>query len=148
MCIWAYIWIVGWTLHIDRHAKKLQEKRANARPFASQASHTMGWTLFWSHFLIFKQLFLTKNLSFFHYRICTERRRKWGEFRGMNQNRTSCSLMRGPKGQLTSKRLFWCLQLLPKYERKQVDLRYYSSKVKFFRSFFGRIEDTKKSFWN
>ena len=34
---------------------------------------------------------------------------------------------------------FWCLQFLPKNERKQVDLRYHSSKVKFIRSFFGEI---------
>ena len=34
---------------------------------------------------------------------------------------------------------FWCLQFLPKNEWKQVDLRYHSSKVKFIRSFFGRI---------
>ena len=41
---------------------------------------------------------------------------------------------------------FWCLQFLPKNERKQVNLRYHSSKVEFFRSIFGRVEDTKKSF--
>ena len=34
--------------------------------------------------------------------------------------------------------------ILPKNERKQFDLRYFSSKVEFFRSFFGRIEDYKK----
>ena len=28
------------------------------------------------------------------------------------------------------------------------DLTYHSIKVQFFRSFFGSIEDTKKSFWN
>ena len=42
---------------------------------------------------------------------------------------------------------FGCLQILPKKERKQVNLRYHS-KVNFFRSFFGRIEDTKKTFRN
>ena len=31
---------------------------------------------------------------------------------------------------------FCCLQFLPKNERKQVDLRYHSSKVVFVRSFF------------
>ena len=34
---------------------------------------------------------------------------------------------------------FWCLQILPKNEQKQVDLRYHSNKVEFIRSFFGRI---------
>ena len=34
---------------------------------------------------------------------------------------------------------FWCLQFLPKNERKQVELRYHSSKVEFIRSFFGKI---------
>ena len=38
--------------------------------------------------------------------------------------------------------------ILPKKERKQFDLSYHSSKVEFFRSFFGRIEDTKKTFRN
>ena len=38
---------------------------------------------------------------------------------------------------------FWCLQFLPKNERKQVDL---SSKVEFFCSFFGRNVGLKKSF--
>ena len=39
---------------------------------------------------------------------------------------------------------FWCLQFPPKNEqkKKQVDLRYHSSKVEFVRSFFGGIEDT------
>ena len=41
---------------------------------------------------------------------------------------------------------FWCLQFLPKYERKQVHLRYHSSKVEFVRSFFGRNVGLKKSF--
>ena len=34
--------------------------------------------------------------------------------------------------------------IIPKNERKQVNLRYHSSRVDFFCSFFGRIEDTKK----
>ena len=33
---------------------------------------------------------------------------------------------------------FRCLQFSPKYERKQVDLRFHSSKVEFVRSFFWR----------
>ena len=41
---------------------------------------------------------------------------------------------------------FWCLQFLPKNERKQVDLMYHSSKVEFIRSIFGRIVGLKKSF--
>ena len=51
------------------------------------------------------------------------------------------------KGQLISKCL-WCLQFLPKHERKQVDLRYHSSWVELFRSSFGRIECRKMFFWN
>ena len=38
--------------------------------------------------------------------------------------------------------------IFPKNERKQFDLSYHSSKVEFFRSFFERIEDTKKTFRN
>ena len=41
--------------------------------------------------------------------------------------------------------VFWCLRLLSKNERKQVDLRYHSSKVKFVCLFFGRIIGLKKS---
>ena len=41
--------------------------------------------------------------------------------------------------------VFWCLRFLPKNERKQVDLRYHSSKVEFVDSFFGRIVGLKKS---
>ena len=41
---------------------------------------------------------------------------------------------------------FWCLQFLTKNERKQVDLRFHSSKVEFVRSFFGRNVGLKKSF--
>ena len=74
--------------------KKIAREKSERATFCIASITTMGWTFFWSRFLIFKQLFLTKNLSFFHYRICTERRRKRGEFRGMNQNRTSCYLMR------------------------------------------------------
>ena len=47
------------------------------------------------------------------------------------------------KGQLIWKCLFGAFNS-PKNEQKQFDLRYHSSKVKSFRSFFGRIEDTKK----
>ena len=52
-----------------------------------------------------------------------------------------------PKGQSISKCLFWCLQFLPKNERKQVDLMYHSSKVEFVCLFFGRNVGLKKSFW-
>ena len=41
--------------------------------------------------------------------------------------------------------VFWCLQFLPKNERKQVNLRYHSTKVEFVCSFFGRIVGLKKS---
>ena len=41
---------------------------------------------------------------------------------------------------------FWFLQFLPKNERKQVDLRYHSSKVEFVCSFFGGNVILKKSF--
>ena len=47
-----------------------------------------------------------------------------------------------PKGQLISK----CLQFPPKNERKQVDLRFHSSKVEFIRLFFGGNDYLKKSF--
>ena len=54
----------------------------------------------------------------------------------LNQNLYEVTLkLFYPKGQLISK----CLQFLPKNERKQVDLRYLSSKVEFIRSFFGRL---------
>ena len=52
------------------------------------------------------------------------------------------------KGQLISKCLFLVSSILPKNDRKQFDLRYNSSKVEFFHSFFGSIEDTKKTFLN
>ena len=41
---------------------------------------------------------------------------------------------------------FWCLQLLPKNEQKQVNLRYHSSKVNFIPLFFGRIHGLKICF--
>ena len=41
---------------------------------------------------------------------------------------------------------FWCLQFPPKNERKQVDLRFHSSKVEFLHSFFGGNVGMKKSF--
>ena len=41
---------------------------------------------------------------------------------------------------------FWCLQFPPKNERKQVDLRFHSSKVEFVFSFFGGNVGLKKSF--
>ena len=37
---------------------------------------------------------------------------------------------------------------LPKNERKQFDLRHHNIKVEYFCSFFGIIEDTKKTFRN
>ena len=54
------------------------------------------------------------------------------------------------KGQLISKCLFWRLQFSQKTKtknkNKQFHLRYHSSKVESFRSFFGRIEDSKRHF--
>ena len=41
---------------------------------------------------------------------------------------------------------FWCLQIPPKNEWKQVDLRFNSNKVKFFRLFFGGHIGLKKWF--
>ena len=41
---------------------------------------------------------------------------------------------------------FWCLQFPPKNEQKQVNLRFHSSKVEFFRSFFVGNVGLKKSF--
>ena len=46
-----------------------------------------------------------------------------------------------PKGQIIS---FWCLQFPPKNQRKQVDLRFHSSKVEFVRSFFWRKRQLEK----
>ena len=48
------------------------------------------------------------------------------------------------KGQVISKWLFWCLQFSPKNKRKQVNLRFHSSKVEFVRSFFGGNVGWKK----
>ena len=42
---------------------------------------------------------------------------------------------------------FWCLQFLPKNERKQVNQRYHSSKVEFVCSFFERNVGLKKIIW-
>ena len=42
--------------------------------------------------------------------------------------------------------VFWCLRFPPKNERKQVDLRYHSSKVEFLRSFFGGNRRHQKPF--
>ena len=50
------------------------------------------------------------------------------------------------KGHIISKCLFWCLQLPPKTNEKQVDLRFHSSRVEFVRSFFGGNVYLKKSF--
>ena len=41
---------------------------------------------------------------------------------------------------------FWCLQFPPKNERKQVDLRFHSSKVEFVRLFFEGNVGLKKLF--
>ena len=44
--------------------------------------------------------------------------------------------------------VFWCLRFPPKNKRKQVDLRYHSSKVEFLRSFFGGNWIHQKPFRN
>ena len=49
------------------------------------------------------------------------------------------------KGQLISKCLFGVFNFFQKNERKQVNLRYHSTKVEFICSFFGRIVVLKKS---
>ena len=41
---------------------------------------------------------------------------------------------------------FWCLQFSQKNKQKQFDVRYHSSKVEFFRLFFGRIKIPKRHF--
>ena len=46
-------------------------------------------------------------------------------------SRTKCQLHNFEKS-------FWCLQILPKNKRKQVDLRYHSGKVEFVHSFLKR----------
>ena len=43
--------------------------------------------------------------------------------------------------------VFWWLWFPPKNERKQVDLRCHSSKVKFFRSFFGDSKNHFEIIW-
>ena len=50
------------------------------------------------------------------------------------------------KGQLILKWFFWGRRFPPKNERKQVDLRYHSSKVEFVRSFLEEIDDPKNLF--
>ena len=42
--------------------------------------------------------------------------------------------------------VFWCLRFPPKNERKQVNLRYHSSKVEFLRLFFGGNRRHQKPF--
>ena len=49
---------------------------------------------------------------------------------------------------LISKCFFWCLLFPPKNERKQLNLRYHSSKVEFLRSFFGGNQRHQKPFRN
>ena len=44
--------------------------------------------------------------------------------------------------------VFWCLRFPPKNKRKQVDLRYHSSKVELPRSFFGGNRRHQKPFRN
>ena len=44
--------------------------------------------------------------------------------------------------------VFFVSSILPKNERKQFDLWYHSTRVEFFCSFFGRIEETEKMFRN
>ena len=44
--------------------------------------------------------------------------------------------------------VFWCLPFSPKNERKQVVLRYNSSKVEFLCSFCGGNQRHQKPFWN
>ena len=50
------------------------------------------------------------------------------------------------KGQINFKVSFWCHQFLPKTERKQVDLRYHSSKSNFFVRFLGELRIPKSPF--
>ena len=44
--------------------------------------------------------------------------------------------------------VFWGRRIPPKNERKQVNLRYQSSKVEFVRSFFGGNQRPQKPFRN
>jgi hypothetical protein len=44
------------------------------------------------------------------------------------------------------RRHFMVSSILPRNELKKIDLRYHSSKVEFFHSFFGRIEETINPF--
>ena len=62
-----------------------------------------------------------------------------------------CDLFLEGKGQVISKCFFGVFNFFQKNKQKQVDLRYHSYKVEFFRSFLGRIErieNTKNTFWN
>ena len=52
------------------------------------------------------------------------------------------------KGQLISKGLFSVFNSSNKRTKKQVNLRHHSTVVRFFHSFFRRIQDTNKSFRN
>ena len=52
------------------------------------------------------------------------------------------------KGQIISKWFFVVFDFLQKNERKHIDLRCHSSKVKFFRSFFGENRRHQKPFRN
>ena len=65
-------------------------------------------------------------------------------------SKTSCKHKRKDmymdKGQIISKCLFGVFNFLQKNERKQVDLRFHSSKVEFVCSFFGGNVSLKKSF--
>ena len=56
-------------------------------------------------------------------------------------------LLQAAKGQLISKCHFGVFNS-PKKRTKTIRLEVYSSKFEFFRSFFGRFEDTKKTFRN
>ena len=74
---------------------------------------------------------------------------QWKQFkREITRTKIICQIDFKPKGQLISKSLFGIFNS-PKNERKKNPLYYYgtSSRIVFVR-FFGRIEDTKKTFQN
>jgi hypothetical protein len=76
--------------------KKIAREKSERATFCIASITQWGEIFFEVIFLFFSNFFLRKTCLFFHYRIYTERRGKRGEFKGINQNRTSCSLMRGP----------------------------------------------------
>ena len=98
---------------------------------------------FWSSISIFMNLRFDKIFINYSYDIIERKGHKilWNLQRRFDRYQRSVNFEMS----------FWCLHFLPKNERKQVDLRFHSSKVELatwelVRSFFGRNVGLKKSF--